>query len=429
MKKMTTILAGPALACLAWLSLPVPPAHAACSAPCTKAQITTDINANWPDNTSGGITPALLRSTVLELVNSYVDVNGSSSYTCPTHQFLTAIATLSAFSCAQPAIADVSGWGTGVAAALGVNIGSAGAPVLFNGALGTPSSGAVATTLLTGALQAAQEPAHTGDMTNSAGSLATIVTTTNGVSFGPYATASRGQLPGITTNTPASAGNIGELVINSANGASSTATISNGSPAIITQTGWKTIFDPAGQNTNYTALPVNFTTTGGLPTGLTVGVTYYIIPIDANTYNVATTPANAFAGTKVNTSSAGSGTHTAIGSVTLTNNTIANLLAVQLTAGEWDVAGIAAYQHGASTTSTFELSGISTTSVTFAGFGTFINNNMPSGTVLGAVNQSYVLPMTRLSLSATTIVYVLMDAGFGVSTMAGLGQIRATRIH
>ncbi len=40
----------------------------------------------------------------------------------------------------------VSGLGTGVATALAVNIGSAGAPVLFNGALGTPSSG-VATNL------------------------------------------------------------------------------------------------------------------------------------------------------------------------------------------------------------------------------------------------------------------------------------------
>lgn len=37
--------------------------------------------------------------------------------------------------------AALSGLGTGVATALGVNIGSAGAPVLFNGALGTPSSG------------------------------------------------------------------------------------------------------------------------------------------------------------------------------------------------------------------------------------------------------------------------------------------------
>jgi hypothetical protein len=40
-----------------------------------------------------------------------------------------------------PVGSGISGFGTGVAAALGVNVGSAGAPVLFNGALGTPSSG------------------------------------------------------------------------------------------------------------------------------------------------------------------------------------------------------------------------------------------------------------------------------------------------
>lgn len=40
-----------------------------------------------------------------------------------------------------PISTGVSGLGTGVATALGVNVGSAGAPVLFNGALGTPTSG------------------------------------------------------------------------------------------------------------------------------------------------------------------------------------------------------------------------------------------------------------------------------------------------
>lgn len=40
-----------------------------------------------------------------------------------------------------PISSGVSGLGTGVATALGINVGSAGAPVLFNGALGTPSSG------------------------------------------------------------------------------------------------------------------------------------------------------------------------------------------------------------------------------------------------------------------------------------------------
>jgi hypothetical protein len=47
-----------------------------------------------------------------------------------------------------PISTGVSGLGTGVATALAVNVGSAGAPVLFNGALGTPSSGTV--TNLTG---------------------------------------------------------------------------------------------------------------------------------------------------------------------------------------------------------------------------------------------------------------------------------------
>ena len=43
-----------------------------------------------------------------------------------------------------PALGDVTGLGTGVATALAVNVGSAGAPVVLNGALGTPSSGNLA---------------------------------------------------------------------------------------------------------------------------------------------------------------------------------------------------------------------------------------------------------------------------------------------
>src|SRR6202022_466806 len=84
--------------------------------------------------------------------------------------------------------------GTGIATALGVNVGTAGSIVVNGGALGTPSSGSLTnatglpTTSLTGTLQAAQEPAHTGDMTNAAGSLATTVLKTNGIPFAPSAT-------------------------------------------------------------------------------------------------------------------------------------------------------------------------------------------------------------------------------------------------
>jgi hypothetical protein len=71
--------------------------------------------------------------------------------TAPTAgQVLTATDTFTtAFATPTVAVSTgISGLGTGVATALAVNTGSAGAPVLFNGALGTPSSGTV--TNLTG---------------------------------------------------------------------------------------------------------------------------------------------------------------------------------------------------------------------------------------------------------------------------------------
>lgn len=57
-------------------------------------------------------------------------------------------AGLTAGTASAVAVGGITGLGTGVATALAVNVGSAGAPVTFNGALGTPSSGTV--TNLTG---------------------------------------------------------------------------------------------------------------------------------------------------------------------------------------------------------------------------------------------------------------------------------------
>lgn len=102
-----------------------------------------------------------------------------------------------------PISTGLIGAGTGVLTALAANIGSAGAPVLFNGAGGTPSgliltnATALPVAALVGTLLAAQEPAHTGDVTNTAGSLATVLATVN-ANVGTFGTAT--QVAQVTVN-------------------------------------------------------------------------------------------------------------------------------------------------------------------------------------------------------------------------------------
>lgn len=59
-----------------------------------------------------------------------------------------------------------------------------------------------------------------------------------------------------------------------------------------------------------TGLKGQFTTTGGLPAGLSLATDYFIIVVDVNTYKVATSLANALIGTAVDITTQGTGTHT-----------------------------------------------------------------------------------------------------------------------
>lgn len=80
-----------------------------------------------------------------------------------------------------------------------------------------------------------------------------------------------------------------------------TVTISNATPGVIT---WNSHPLAAGDQ-------VEFTTTGSLPTGLSTGTKYFVISsgIGSNSFQVSATRG----GSAINTSSAGSGTHTAYG--------------------------------------------------------------------------------------------------------------------
>lgn len=118
---------------------------------------------------------------------------GSFAATVVTNANLTGVVTstgnATAIADAALSIAKTSGlqtaldakqatitFGTGVQTALGVNVGSAGAPVLFNGALGTPSSGTV--TNLTGTASI-NINGTVGATTPTTGSFTTVTTSGN----------------------------------------------------------------------------------------------------------------------------------------------------------------------------------------------------------------------------------------------------------
>jgi hypothetical protein len=88
----------------------------------------------------------------------------------------------------------------------------------------------------------------------------------------------------------------GNWFVNTAN---ATVTITNATPAVVTWTGSNF---PAGQI-------IKFTTTGTLPSPIAPGAAYYVIAagLGANSFEISTTNG----GSAVNTTTAGSGTHTA----------------------------------------------------------------------------------------------------------------------
>lgn len=142
----------------------------------------------------------------------------------------------------------VSGLGTGVATALGVNVGSAGAPVLFNGALGTPTSGVA---------------------TNITGLNATQLTTGT-----IPAARTNGHQNGTATNDNAAAGEIGEY-ISSSIPVGSAVSLTSGNPANITSVSltagdWdvcgNVVFQPAGGTTQSANIAWISTTSAALPT-------------------------------------------------------------------------------------------------------------------------------------------------------------------
>jgi hypothetical protein len=99
--------------------------------------------ATWAtsDKADHRVTAADLKAGTNALYSATTTVNVSSAAAPTAGQALVATSgTAATWQTPAVAVGGITGLGTGVGAALAANVGSAGAPVLFNGAGGTPSS-------------------------------------------------------------------------------------------------------------------------------------------------------------------------------------------------------------------------------------------------------------------------------------------------
>lgn len=117
------------------------PAHAQS----TKAQLNAQIGVQFPDNTTFEIMPLNLRTVTESIVNSIMPNAPVTNGNLVCFNGTTGALEDCALSPSAIPIGNISGLGSGVATALGVNVGTAGAVVINGGALGTPSSATLST--------------------------------------------------------------------------------------------------------------------------------------------------------------------------------------------------------------------------------------------------------------------------------------------
>ena len=108
--------------------------------------------------------------------------------------------------------------------------------------------------------------------------------------------------------------------------------------------------------------------------------------------------------------------------ISLVNATPANITSISLTAGDWDVSGIAAFSASGATV-TYVNGSINSVSVT--------PNVLAFSRREGAITQmvSIAIAPLRFSLAATTTIYLVSNNSFSSGTLSAFGRIDARRVR
>lgn len=168
----------------------------------------------------------------------------------------------------------------------------------------------------------------------------------------------------------------------------------------------------AGVGTNLTSLNATQLTSGTVPAARTSGH-----------QNGTATNDNAAAG-EIGEYVSSTQTNT----VGLTNATPITVTSISLTAGDWDVWGVAAVTPANTTQMTQLVGSISQTTNTLdTTIGNFVAISTPATTYNGSTQAMVPLPPVRKSFASTTTVFLIVQSNFTTSTNAGGGGIFARR--
>lgn len=304
---------------------------------------------------------------------------------------------------------------------------------------------------------------HTLTLPAAQGAASTVLTNngSGALSWGAALTTTLNQYNTFIGNSSnvATSTNLNLLGDISATTGSATVTITIAAPGVVSDTSHGLV----------TGDKLYLTTTGALPTGLSASTTYWVVYVDANSYSLASTLANAVAGTKITTSGSQSGTHTRYsgglvltsgvkgtitndsatagylgenmsqfgvggGSVNFSDMTIADVSdTITLTPGDWEVSGYVIFDSAGAATIDLYSASISDTTVALD-----VTNNRfaqaanADGTVIldvGRVGAYIPVGPTRFLIAAGATQALRMTARVGVvaGTTRGKGFIRARR--
>ena len=114
--------------------------------------------------------------------------------------------------------------------------------------------------------------------------------------------------------------------------------------------------------------------------------------------------------------------------VSITNSTATNITSISLTAGDWDVCGVVGFAPSATTSLTAEAASIGITSATLDLNTDTVNTH--AAHVVGGGNVIRLgIPPVRISINATTTVYLVGYVTFTISTCSAYGIINARRMR